>query len=73
MESPRRSAARLSSKFYNRDATKSFPLQHGNDFVLQDNTAGYYVTKTIQTPKAKHWLTDLFSKLITNKYGNRNC
>ncbi len=34
------------------------------DFVLQDNTAGYYIAKTTQIPKAKYELTDLFSELI---------
>lgn len=34
------------------------------DFVLQDATAGYYVAKTTQIPKAKYEITDLFSELI---------
>lgn len=34
------------------------------DFVLQDDTAGYYVAKTNQIPKAKYELNDLFSELI---------
>ena len=34
------------------------------DFELQDKIAGYYVSKTSQTPIAKHQVTDLFSELI---------
>ena len=34
------------------------------DFVLQDNTAGYYVAKTTQHPKGRYILSDLFSELI---------
>lgn len=35
-----------------------------DDFVLQDDIAGYYVAKTTQIPKAKHQLNDLFSELL---------
>ena len=35
-----------------------------NDFVLQDDVAGYYVAHTTQIPKEKHQLNDLFSELI---------
>jgi hypothetical protein len=34
------------------------------DFVLQDDIAGYYVAKTRQYPKDKTIMTDLFSELI---------
>ncbi|PWL97027.1 MAG: hypothetical protein DBY04_07550 [Clostridiales bacterium] len=34
------------------------------DFVLQDNIAGYYVAKTTQYPKEKYILTDLFGELL---------
>ena len=34
------------------------------DFVLQDNIAGYYVAKTTQYPKGKYILTDLFGELL---------
>ena len=33
-------------------------------FELQDNVAGYYVSKTVQKPVAKHTVTDLFSELF---------
>ncbi|MCH5272332.1 MAG: hypothetical protein J1E35_01535 [Lachnospiraceae bacterium] len=35
-----------------------------DDFVLQDDVAGYYVSKTTQIPKAKYQLNDLFAELI---------
>lgn len=35
-----------------------------DDFVLQDDVAGYYVAKTTQIPKAKYQLNDLFGELI---------
>ena len=35
-----------------------------DDFVLQDETAGYYVAKTAQTPIARFELRDLFGELI---------
>lgn len=35
-----------------------------DDFVLQDDVAGYYVAKTAQVPKAKHPINDLFLELI---------
>lgn len=35
-----------------------------DDFVLQDDVAGYYVAKTTQIPKAKYQLNHLFSELI---------
>lgn len=35
-----------------------------DDFVLQDDVAGYYVAKTTQIPKAKYQLNDLMSELI---------
>lgn len=34
-------------------------------FVLQDDTAGYYVATTTQNPKGKYVVTDLFGELIT--------
>ena len=34
------------------------------DFVLQDNTAGYYVASAAQYPKKKYVLTDLFAELL---------
>ena len=34
------------------------------DFELQDEIAGYYVSKTPQVPIAKHQVTDLFSALM---------
>ena len=34
------------------------------DFELQDEIAGYYVSKTSQTPIAKQQVTDLFSELM---------
>lgn len=34
------------------------------DFVLQDDIAGYYVAKTAQYPKEKYVCSDLFSELI---------
>lgn len=37
------------------------------DFVLQDNTAGYYVAKTKQIPKAEYEVRDLFAELIKRK------
>ncbi len=50
------------------DAMKSTKLYlyefDTEDFVLQDNVAGYYVAKTKQIPIAKYELTDLFSELI---------
>ena len=36
-----------------------------NNFELQDEIAGYYISKTPQVPIAKHKVTDLFSELIT--------
>ena len=33
-------------------------------FVLQDETAGYYVSETSCTPVAKHMVTDLFAELF---------
>lgn len=35
-----------------------------DDFILQDEVAGYYVAKSTQTPKAKHEIKDLFAELI---------
>lgn len=35
-----------------------------NDFVVQDDVAGYYVAKSHQKPKATHELDDLFLELI---------
>ena len=35
-----------------------------SDFELQDEIAGYYISKTPQIPIAKHQITDLFSELI---------
>lgn len=35
-----------------------------DDFVLQDEIAGYYVAKTKQTPTAKYECNDLFLELI---------
>lgn len=37
---------------------------HTEDFVLQDDIAGYYVATTTQYPKAKYILTDLFEELL---------
>lgn len=37
---------------------------HTEDFVLQDNIAGYYVAKTTQYPKEKYVFADLFSQLM---------
>lgn len=34
-----------------------------DDFVLQDEVAGYYVSRTRQKPKAKYEFKDLFSEL----------
>lgn len=34
------------------------------DFELQNEIAGYYVSKTSQTPIAKQQVTDLFSELM---------
>lgn len=34
------------------------------DFILQDDVAGYYVATTAQIPKAKYKLNDLFSELL---------
>lgn len=36
-----------------------------NDFELQDEIAGYYISKTPQIPIAKHKVSDLFSELMT--------
>lgn len=35
-----------------------------DDFVLQDDVAGYYVAKTTQIPKVKYQINDLFGELI---------
>ena len=35
-----------------------------DDFILQDEVAGYYVAKSTQIPKAKHEIKDLFAELI---------
>ena len=37
---------------------------HTEDFVLQDSTAGYYVSITTQYPKEKYVITDLFGELL---------
>ena len=37
------------------------------DFVLQDDIAGYYVAKTTQYPKRKIEISDLFSELADRK------
>ena len=37
---------------------------HTDDFVLQDDVAGYYVSTSVQVPKAKYTITDLFTELI---------
>ncbi|MBQ7296338.1 MAG: hypothetical protein IJW86_09150 [Clostridia bacterium] len=35
-----------------------------DDFILQDNVAGYYVSTSMQIPKAKIRVTNLFEELI---------
>lgn len=49
------------------DALKSTTLYlyefHTDDFILQDDVAGYYVATTAQRPKNKYILTDLMSEL----------
>lgn len=35
-----------------------------DDFILQDDVAGYYVATTTQIPIAKYQLNDLFSELV---------
>lgn len=35
-----------------------------DDFILQDEVAGYYIAKSTQVPKATYKLDDLFSELI---------
>lgn len=47
-----------------RDTTLYLYEFHTEDFVLQDDIAGYYVAKTTQYPKGKYILSDLFSELI---------
>ena len=37
------------------------------NFILQDDIAGYYVAKTTQYPKARTEVSDLFSQLILRK------
>ena len=37
---------------------------HVDDFVLQDDVAGYYVAKTTQVPIAKYQIDNLFEALI---------
>ena len=36
-----------------------------SNFELQDEIAGYYVSKVPQIPKAKHQISNLFSELLT--------
>lgn len=36
-----------------------------NEFILQDDIAGYYIAKTTQKPKAKYQCKNLFEELFT--------
>lgn len=56
----------LESTWFKRMKNTTLYLYEFNvdDFILQDDIAGYYVAKTTQIPKAKHQLNDLFSELL---------
>ena len=56
----------IESKWFDKMRNTALYLYEfdAEDFVLQDDSAGYYVAKKTQIPKAKYQLNDLFSELI---------
>ena len=59
-------AIAVESKWYQTIKSTTLYLYefHTEDFVLQDDNAGYYVATTAQYPKEKYVLTDLFDELL---------
>ena len=57
----------IESDWFNRmkDTTLYLYEFDTSDFELQDEIAGYYISKTPQHPIAKHQVSDLFSALMT--------
>lgn len=56
----------IESKWFEIMKTTTLYLYEFNieDFVLQDDVAGYYVAKSMQIPKVKYEINDLFAELI---------
>jgi hypothetical protein len=56
----------IESKWFDKMNNTTLYLYEFNvdDFVLQDDVAGYYVSTTAQIPTVKYQLKDLFSELL---------
>ena len=56
----------IESKWFDKMTSTTLYLYefHVDDFVLQDDVAGYYVAKTTQVPIAKYQIDNLFEALI---------